>query len=161
VARRIAKWLLLPTILAVIATLQLERAGVDSGPAIALALRSITITMTLVLITALATWWIAAGGTIYHYMIPLMLGGIVTGPLPLLLALLIAPFGWELALTCVQIEVTAEATPPGTYTVHHLADTRSVDAGSGIDLDHSRSYNDPAAIEIIVKWMRGWGDGRT
>jgi hypothetical protein len=42
-----------------------------------------------------------------------------------------------------------------------LADTRSVDAGSGIDLDHSRSYNDPAAIEIIVKWMRGFGDGRT
>jgi hypothetical protein len=42
-----------------------------------------------------------------------------------------------------------------------LADTRSVDAGSGIDLEHSRSYNDPAAIEIIVKWMRGFGDGRT
>jgi hypothetical protein len=102
-----------------------------------LALRSITITMTLVLTTALATWWIAAGGTICHYVIPLMLAGIVTGALPLLLALLIAPFEPELALTCVQIEVTAEATPPGTHTVHHLADMRSVDAGSGIDLDHT------------------------
>jgi hypothetical protein len=29
------------------------------------------------------------------------------------------------------------------------------DDGNGFDLDHSRSYNDPAAIEIIVNWMRG------
>lgn len=154
VARRIVIWLLLPTIVAVIAAFQFKSPAADST-ALAAAVRSIAIGLTLVQITALATWWIAAGGTIYHYVIPLMLAGLLTGPLPLLLALLISPFGPGLALTCVQIEVTAEATPPGTHTVHHLPEARIADAGEGFELDHSRSYNDPAAIAIIVNWLRG------
>ena len=47
--------------------------------------------------------------------------GLVVGLLLLVAGLLLTPFGWELVVMGLVLDVTAEATPPrGTYTVEML-----------------------------------------
>jgi hypothetical protein len=82
----------------------------------------------------------------------------VLSPLILLLALFIAPFGPDLVLACVHLDITAEATPPGIWMVHHLraapgVGERRVPGLEGVyGLMHG-TYDSPEAIRIIVDWL--------
>lgn len=150
----ILKWLFLPAAACVAAALWMTPAAIDSGRPLAYAFQVVTVIAVLVWLSSLAVVWVSAGGTALHYLFSLILAGLITGPLAFVLAILTLPFGPELALTCTRLELTAETVPPGTHTVHHLQDRPFTPEGALL-LDHSRSYDDPAAIDLIVNWIDG------
>jgi pimeloyl-ACP methyl ester carboxylesterase len=150
----VLKWLTVPAAICVAIAVSMGPATVDSGRPLAYTFLQVTWIAVLVWLSSLAVLWVSAGGTALHYLFSLILAGLITGPLALVLAILTLPFGPELALTCTRLELTAEAVPPGTHTVHHLPD-RPLTPGDALPLDHSRSYNDPAAIDLIVNWIDG------
>ena len=80
-----------------------------------------------------------------------LLLGILFAPLPVLLAVLLLPFGPGLAPFATLLEVSAEPTPPGSWQVHQLP---THPAGAPIPLMHSASYQLPEAIALIVAWLR-------
>jgi hypothetical protein len=148
----VLKWLSVPAAICGAVAVWMGPATVDGSRPLAYAFLQVTWIAVLVWLSSLAVLWVSAGGTALHYLFSLMLAGLITGPLALVLAILTLPFGPELALTCTRLELTAEAVPPGTHTVHHLPD-RPLTPGDALPLDHSRSYNDPAAIDLIVNWI--------
>jgi hypothetical protein len=150
----VLKWLTVPAAICAAIAVSMAPATVDSSRPLAYTFLQVTWIAVLVWLSSLAVLWVSAGGTALHYLFSLILAGLITGPLALVLAILTLPFGPELALTCTRLELTAEAVPPGTHTVHHLPDRPST-AGDALPLDHSRSYNDPAAIDLIVNWIDG------
>ena len=77
--------------------------------------------------------------------------GVVFAPLPILLGLLLLPFGPGLAPFAVLLDVSAEPTPPGVWTVHQLP---TQPHGEPIPLMHSASYQLPEAIELVLSWLR-------
>lgn len=71
-------------------------------------------------------------------------------PMVLIIGLLgLLTVGWEMALTSTVMQVTAEATPPGSWTVQQVSSSPD---GS---MQHSAIYQDPDAIRIVVEWLRG------
>jgi pimeloyl-ACP methyl ester carboxylesterase len=150
----VLKWLTIPAAVCVAVALSMEPAAIDSGRPLAYTFQRVAAVAFFVWLSSLAVLWVSAGGTALHYLFSLILAGLITGPLALVLAILTMPFGPELALTCTRLELTAEAVPPGTHTVHHLPDRPSTQEGALL-LDHSRSYDDPAAIDLIVNWIDG------
>jgi hypothetical protein len=62
------------------------------------------------------------------------------------------PFGAELALACLSLHVTAEATPPGTWSLVVLAPTRGITLSSDAALQHS-THSDPDALLHLKKWL--------
>lgn len=155
----VLKWLTVPAVVCIAVALSLTPAAIDDGRPLAYAFQLAASIAVFVCLSSLAVLWVSAGGTALHYFLSLMLAGLITGPLAIVLAILIMPFGPELALTCARLELTAEAVPPGTHTVHHLPDRR-LTPGNALPLDHSRSYNDPAAINLIVGWIDGHEQSR-
>lgn len=81
---------------------------------------------------------------------------VLTWPIILLLSLfLIIPFGWEVAVANVLLDVSAEATPLGSWTVHTVAPLTSVELDTDdIPLVHSAIYDNPQVIALIGDWMR-------
>lgn len=133
----------------------------------------------LVAFCAGASWWqhfVKNNG--FRWLFPIMglvgrfLLAIVAAPLPVLLALLAMPFGPELAIASLVLNVSAEATPPGRHQVWQLrAPQARLDPGaeapaapSVAGLAHSVAYNDPAGLALIAQWMgqrmRGGGGAR-
>jgi hypothetical protein len=105
----------------------------------------------------LLIWWLGSGAGLYGYALGFTVAGVVLSPLILLFALFVAPFGPELVLACVHLDITAESTPPGAWTVHHLhAPGVGERRGGGHDetygLMHS-TYASPEAIGVIVGWL--------
>jgi hypothetical protein len=105
----------------------------------------------------LLIWWLGSGAGLYGYALGFTVAGVVLSPLILLFALFVAPFGPELVLACVHLDITAESTPPGAWTVHHLhAPGVGERRGGGHDetygLMHS-TYASPDAIGVIVAWL--------
>jgi hypothetical protein len=78
--------------------------------------------------------------------------GVIAAPLTILLALLAVPFGLELALVSLVLNVTAESTPPGSWVVHQLRPSGEVDRWDA--LMHSVAYEDPAALATLVDWIQ-------
>lgn len=71
--------------------------------------------------------------------------------------LLLLPFGPAVAVYSFLLELSAEATPLGTWTVHQYEAVLS-DAGGGRQavpgLTHSRVYDQPDVLEDLVTWMK-------
>jgi hypothetical protein len=113
----------------------------------------------------LVIWWLGSGAGLYGYALGFAAAGLVLSPLILLFALLIAPFGADLVLACVHLEITAESTPPGVWTVHHLRAAPRVGErrAPGIDgaygLMHS-TYASPEGIRVLVDWLVNAGKVR-
>lgn len=60
-------------------------------------------------------------------------------------------YGSDVATRGAFLDVSAEATPPGTWQVHTIFPRRSQ---SGLpDLAHSEPYNNEKAINIVAQWM--------
>lgn len=89
--------------------------------------------------------------------IGLLFLGVLVAPFPVLMAVLLLPFGSELAIVSLVLNVTAESTPPGSWIVHHLKPALLPDLiprQSGQRLMHSLTYEDPVALDIVVSWIQ-------
>lgn len=76
-------------------------------------------------------------------------------PAALLLALCMVPFDWRVAMANLLSDVTAEATPPGKWTVHQFVPMGSeAHDGGPPPMAHSAIYDDGRAIDAIVEWIR-------
>jgi hypothetical protein len=76
-------------------------------------------------------------------------------PLILLLAAItLLPFGWQIALASVFLDVTAEPVPPGCWKVHQFEPPRRNEAEQdNLSLMHSVIYENPDAIEAVCDWI--------
>jgi pimeloyl-ACP methyl ester carboxylesterase len=99
------------------------------------------------------SWGLLLGGS-WGKIIGLLLLGVIAAPLPVLLALLAIPFAPELAVVSLVLDVSAEATPPGVWTVRQLRPEPDRTADAGPTLMHSVSYQDTAAIAALIDWMQ-------
>jgi pimeloyl-ACP methyl ester carboxylesterase len=79
----------------------------------------------------------------------------LTWPTIAILSLFLAlPFGWEVALANILLDVTAETTPTGSWTVHMFpAPTAKELDTDAVPLMHSVVYENPRALAFIAKWI--------
>jgi len=84
-----------------------------------------------------------------------LVGGVLLGVI-LLLSITLLPFGRQVALSNVLLDVTAETTPPGDWEMHLLTPAEHVDGtgqmAAADPLRHS-IYEDPRTHEIIGDWI--------
>lgn len=80
-----------------------------------------------------------------------MLLGAATVPLLVMLSVLALPLGYELALAAVLLQVSAEPTPNGKWTVWHWHPSISLSPHDR--LSHSALYGDMSALSEIVSFM--------
>jgi hypothetical protein len=73
-------------------------------------------------------------------------------PMCVVLAALGLVIGPEMAIAAAMMEITAEPTPPGTWTLVQLGVDPLRNEGSG--LAHSSIYEDARAIGIVCEWLR-------
>jgi len=92
-------------------------------------------------------------GEAWGKFIGLLLLGVIAAPLPVLLALLAFPFAPELAVVSLVLNVSAEATPAGVWTVRQLR-SQPDPAPDSATLMHSVAYQDAAAIAALIEWMQ-------
>jgi hypothetical protein len=76
--------------------------------------------------------------------------GAVLLPVMIVVSVLLVPFGTGLALASMFLDVTAETTPIGAWTVHQLPPPVAV--GATVTLRH-RVYANPAAVSTICEWI--------
>jgi hypothetical protein len=62
-------------------------------------------------------------------------------------------FGLLTASCALSLEVTAEAAPPGVWTIYQV-DFDKAAPGSSLALQHSASYSDPRALDAIARWIK-------
>jgi hypothetical protein len=77
--------------------------------------------------------------------------GAVLLPVVVVVSVLLVPFGIGFAFASLFLDVTAETTPIGEWTVHQLAPRLAVDAN--VPLSHSGVYANPDAVSVIHKWI--------
>lgn len=80
--------------------------------------------------------------------------GAMAAPLPILLAVFALPLGPELAAAALLLEVTAEPTPPGRWTVWQLRPAENSGRSTGRGLMHSATYEHEDALREMVVWLR-------
>jgi hypothetical protein len=70
------------------------------------------------------------------------------------LSVLLLPFGRQMASASVFLDVTAETTPPGEWTVHLLVEEQAPPGcGELQPLQHSMVYDNDQAIRTICDWV--------
>lgn len=83
--------------------------------------------------------------------------GFVAVALALWWAVTLLGFGWEIATVGPFLDPSAEATPPGTWELHHFSSPEPelrVELNKNVVLlKHSEIYNNPAAIQRLVEWI--------
>jgi hypothetical protein len=72
-------------------------------------------------------------------------------PIWLLLVIVLLPIR-EAILSAPFVDLSAETTPEGRWSVDHFVPTAEVFAGWG--LSHSAAYNDPRVLKLIVNWVK-------
>jgi len=76
--------------------------------------------------------------------------------LTLLLLFLALPFGRGLGLWSIPLEVSAESTPPGEWSIHNLPVQNTEEMLVGVEpqpLAHSRIYERSDAVRTLAQWM--------
>ena len=97
------------------------------------------------------SWGLLLGES-WGKLIGLLLLGVIAAPLPVLLALLAIPFAPELAVVSLVLNVSAEPTPPGVWTVRQLRPEPDSAGDASATLMHSVAYQDTAAIASLIEW---------
>jgi len=86
-----------------------------------------------------------------------ILVSILVAPLVILLTLaLLVPFGLTVALANLTLDVSADASPTGSWTVHLLDPPSTVDTAD-VEMPprkHSAIYDSPAVFEDLCAWMK-------
>lgn len=91
---------------------------------------------------------------------PFRLGvSVLTWPTVFVLSLFLLPFGVEVAMANILLEVTAEAAPPGSWMVHMFEPPTSTEMGTDtVPLMHSVVYENPRVLAFVSDWIaRGPG----
>jgi pimeloyl-ACP methyl ester carboxylesterase len=112
-----------------------------------------TVVCAVLLGVAGVSWGLLLGQS-WGKAIGLLLLGVIAAPLPVLLALLAIPFAPELAVVSLVLDVSAEATPSGVWTVRQLRSQPDPAPGASLTLMHSVAYQDAAAIAALIEWMQ-------
>jgi hypothetical protein len=68
-------------------------------------------------------------------------------------AVAVMTVGPEIVLSPLALEITAEPTPPGQWTLVQLALREADEAGATV-LQHSRPYQSKEAIQRVCEWIR-------
>jgi len=84
-----------------------------------------------------------------------ILVSLLTWPTIAILSLFLwLPFGWEVALANILLDVTGETTPTGSWTVHMFQAPTARELGTdAVPLMHSVVYDNPHALAFIATWM--------
>jgi hypothetical protein len=69
-------------------------------------------------------------------------------------ALLVIPFGWQAAVANAFLDVTVEATPVGSWTVHLVDVPTSADAGEHAPRLAHRIYDNPEVLKALGAWIQ-------
>lgn len=79
----------------------------------------------------------------------------LTWPTIVILSLfLVLPFGLDVAVANILLDVTAETTPPGSWTVHMFPAPTARELGrDDVPLMHSVVYENPRALAFIADWI--------
>lgn len=85
----------------------------------------------------------------WHYLLGAML--LATVMLP---SLLLVFYGWQLAAANLEVDVSAEATPPGEWQVVTLLGSQRFGAAGTAALTHSALYDDERALQRIGDWVQ-------
>lgn len=104
--------------------------------------------------TSLTLFAIQLKGGTYGLLLGILFAGLLVAPVPLLLGLAALPISAELALAAILLEVTAESTPGGAWTVQQLGGVefaRQLPATRV--MMHSASYEHPLALQTIADWL--------
>ena len=72
-------------------------------------------------------------------------------------AMSLVPFGIDVALASVVLQITAEATPPGSWTLTHVPGRPAGPSGFVARFAHSHIYNDEDTLEAIANFLRDKG----
>lgn len=123
-----------------------------AGPKTTLSVATANIVCAVLLSIAGVSWGLLLGAS-WGKIVGLLLLGVIAAPLPVLLALLAIPFAPELAIISLVLDVSAEPTPPGIWTVRQLP-PEPERAPEGATLMHSVAYQDAAAISALIEWMQ-------
>lgn len=85
-----------------------------------------------------------------------LMASAVVWPVVGLLSVLLLPFGWEVAMANILLEVTAETTPPGAWTVHLMEPPTAAELGRDVaPLMHSVVYENPRVLALLCDWIAG------
>ena len=86
----------------------------------------------------------------------LLVLGVVAAPLPVLTAILALPFGPELAVVSLVLNVTAESTPPGSSVVWQFKPTARSDSDDRFapGLMHSVTHGDQSVLHQMAAWIQ-------
>jgi len=109
------------------------------------------IVLALVLLEAI----FLALGRVEHATLPfLLLASAVMWPVILLLSVLLLPFGWEVALANILLDVTAETTPTGSWTLYLVEPPTTGELGKDVlPLMHSVVYENPHVLRLLCDWI--------
>ena len=80
------------------------------------------------------------------YFLLVLVSYVLIVTLQLLLSILMAPFGSKYSVLSVFIDISAEATPPGSWQVNQLG-------GAKHQSSQHATYENPAALEDCEKWL--------
>lgn len=84
----------------------------------------------------------------WHYLLGAALLAAVILP-----SLLLVLYGWQLAVANLEVDVSAEATPPGDWRVITLAGQHAFGDDAAAALTHSALYDDERAIGLLCDWV--------
>ena len=85
----------------------------------------------------------------WHWLLAVAMLAVVILP-----SLLLVFYGWQLAVANLEVDVSAEATPPGDWRVVTLTSTTAFGDSSVAALTHSALYDDQRAIELLGDWVQ-------
>jgi hypothetical protein len=75
-----------------------------------------------------------------------------------LLSVLLLPFGREIAKANIRLDVTAETTPVGSWTVHLVEPPTIKDLHRDtLPLMHSVAYENPEVLKVLSDWVKARG----
>jgi hypothetical protein len=77
--------------------------------------------------------------------------------IPVLSLLLVLPFGWQVALANLLLDVTAETTPPGSWEIHLIEPPTSEEIGAPVPPLMHKVYENPRVQRKLGEWIETLG----
>jgi hypothetical protein len=100
-------------------------------------------------------FWLFLGSVEHATIFASMLVSAIVWPVVVLLSVLLLPFGREVAKANIRLDVTAETTPVGSWTVHLVEPPtiQQLDKDT-LPLMHSVAYENPEVLKVLGDWIK-------
>ena len=98
--------------------------------------------------------WVSVVTTPFRFAI-----GMVVWPVLLLLSILLLPFGREVALANLLLDVTAETTPAGDWKVHLMEPPTTKELEKDAPPLINSVYENPRVLELVSSWIASMAPG--